>query len=625
MSVTQLRPILQFAPDADPVVDVRPTVETLGMALLRDGILTPHDMVQALSLHSQRRGRLVDILLARGLLDEATLYFKMAQHWGVRQANLALSPPDGRLLDAVDLVWCLQRGFLPWRKVGATCVIACAYPDDFPRLRDELEPMYGPTMMVLAPLRMIEAAVLGARGGRLAQRAETRVAADESCRSFDAQATRLPLAAVFLAFAGLAAIFPLAVLIGFTAVALLAMLSFAGLKAAAFWAMRAPAAPLPAAALPAVASVADLPIVSVMVALYRESDIVARLVGRLGRLDYPRELLDVLLVVEQDDARTRQALALTPLPAWMRVIAVPSGVIKTKPRALNYALDHCRGTIIGVYDAEDAPAPDQIRKVVDRFANRPAEVVCLQGILDFYNPRRNWLARCFTTEYAAWFRLFLPGIERLGLAVPLGGTTLFFRRQALENLGGWDAHNVTEDADLGLRIARHGLRTELLNTVTLEEVNCRALPWIKQRSRWIKGFMITWATHMRHPRLLWRQLGPRRFAGFQVLFAGSVVQALLAPLLWSFWVVPMGLYHPVASALPPAMFTVLWMTFIVTEAFSIVFGIAGLARTRHRLTPFLVPSLMFYHPLASLAAYKGVFELLTRPFYWDKTSHGEFY
>ncbi len=128
-------------------------------------------------------------------------------------------------------------------------------------------------------------------------------------------------------------------------------------------------------------------------------------------------------------------------------------------------------------------------------------------MLDYYNPRTNWLSRCFTLEYATWFRLILPGVARLGLAVPLGGTTLFFRRSVLEELGGWDAHNVTEDADLGLRLVRHGYRTEILDTTTHEEANCRPVAWVKQRSRWIKGYMMTWAVHMRNPRLLWRQMG----------------------------------------------------------------------------------------------------------------------
>jgi cellulose synthase/poly-beta-1,6-N-acetylglucosamine synthase-like glycosyltransferase len=205
---------------------------------------------------------------------------------------------------------------------------------------------------------------------------------------------------------------------------------------------------------------------------------------------------------------------------------------------------------VGVYDAEDAPDPDQITRIVTRFAERGPEVACLQGVLDFYNPTTNWLSRCFTVEYATWFRVILPGLERLGLPIPLGGTTLFFRRAALEDLGGWDAHNVTEDADLGMRLYRHGYRTELIDTVTGEEANCRALPWVKQRSRWLKGYMMTWATHMRDPKLLWRQLGAWKFAGFQVLFLCTLSQFLLLPVLWSFWITVFGIEHPIAAALP---------------------------------------------------------------------------
>ncbi|GAB1364332.1 hypothetical protein MASR1M32_35680 [Rhodobacter sp.] len=373
--------------------------------------------------------------------------------------------------------------------------------------------------------------------------------------------------------------------------------------------------PLPAARLPQV---------SIIVALYRESDIAPRLIRRLSRLDYPHDLLDVVLAVEAEDRMTREALAATVLPPWMRVIAVPPGKVKTKPRALNLALDHCRGSIIGIYDAEDAPEPAQIRKVVDRFHARGPEVACLQGVLDYYNPHTNWLSRCFTIEYAGWFRLMLPGIARLGLAVPLGGTTLFFRRQVLEELGGWDAHNVTEDADLGIRLARRGYRTELVDTVTGEEANCRMIPWIKQRSRWIKGYMMTWAVHMRRPGLLWRQLGPRQFAGFQVMFLGSILQSLLAPLIWSFWVLPFGLGHPLAAALPRAALWSMIGLFLLSEAVNVAMGIIALRRSGHRISALWVPTLQLYFPLAAFAAYKGLWEMITRPFYWDKTHHGIF-
>jgi glycosyltransferase XagB len=265
-----------------------------------------------------------------------------------------------------------------------------------------------------------------------------------------------------------------------------------------------------------------------------------------------------------------------------------------------------------------------LHKIVNRFASRGPEVACLQGKLDYYNPTTNWLARCFTIEYAAWFRVFLPGIERLGLAIPLGGTTLFFRRRALEELGGWDAQNVTEDADLGIRLYRHGYRTELVETTTFEEANCRGLPWIKQRSRWIKGYMMTWMTHMRDPRRLWRELGPRRFVGMQVQFMATTTQTLLAPLLWSFWIVPFGLRHPVVEVMPHAGFVLLYVTMALCGLMVTAFDMVGLGRTKHRMSPFWAITLLLYQPLATLAAYKALWELLTKPFYWDKTSHGHF-
>ena len=623
MSATPLRPILRphYASAIKAPVAARRvrSTEAMSAMLLREGVVSAQDMVRALTLQSRQRGRLIDILLSRDLADETALYAALGRFWSVSVASLIATPADPRLIDQLGAVRCLRDGVLPWRSAGGATVIVTANPESFRRHRDGLTAIFGPLVMAVAPARQIEEAVLRTHGQTLALGAETRVGADESCRSFDWASLRAHLLVGASTMTGAAVLWPAIVLSALTVVALLTMMSFTALKIAAGFAARRPAPPQLRQP-----HIARLPIVSAIIALYRESEIIPRLVMRLDRLDYPRELLDVLLVVEVDDDTTRSALAAADLQKWMRVVVVPNGTVKTKPRALNFALDLCRGSIIGVYDAEDAPAADQIRKVVDRFHQRGPNVACLQGILDFYNPHTNWLSRCFTIEYASWFRIFLPGIERLGLAVPLGGTTLFFRRAALEALGGWDAHNVTEDADLGIRIARHGYRTELIDTVTEEEANCRALPWVKQRSRWIKGFMMTWATHMRSPSLLWRQLGTWRFVGFQVLMLGSIGHALLAPLLWSLWLVPFGLPHPVADALPDPVFNTMAVSFLCTEIVALCFGVIGLSKTKHKLSPLWVPTLYVYHPLATLAAYKALWELLTRPFYWDKTSHGHF-
>jgi cellulose synthase/poly-beta-1,6-N-acetylglucosamine synthase-like glycosyltransferase len=591
----------------------------VGASLLREGVVSPDEMLTALSHQGREAGRLPDVLRARGLVVERDLLGVDARNWGIRLVDLDTALPDPRLIDAVGVQDCLRHGLVPWQKVGDVTIVATSRPEEFRRLRPMLEARIGPVAAGLAPARAILAAIHARRGDLLASAAENRVAEAESCRSWPRlHQSPLAMATIAATLAALA-LAPLAtglVALGF---ALLSLAAIVILKIAAT--MAALRAPLPG---PVPASDAIAPVVSIIVALYREADIAPRLVRRLARLDYPVELLDVILAVEAEDHVTLDALARAELPPWMRVVIVPEGQVKTKPRALNHAFDHARGAIIGVYDAEDAPDPDQLQKVVARFQRSGPEVACLQGVLDYYNPRTNWLSRCFTIEYAGWFRLVLPGLARLGLVVPLGGTTLFFRREVLDRLGAWDAHNVTEDADLGIRLARHGYRTELIDTVTHEEANCRPLPWIKQRSRWLKGYMMTWAVHMRQPRLLWRQLGPRGFLGFQVLFLGTIAQFLLAPLMWSFMLLPFGFDHPLYAALPLPAVWALGAVFFLSEATNIVIGALGLGRTSHGLSLLWVLTLKLYYPLASLAAYKGLAELATRPFYWDKTTHGLF-
>ncbi|GLS86441.1 glycosyl transferase [Cypionkella aquatica] len=623
MAVTPLRPINRFAPGlavAQPAVLAKPTLQTLAAKLMQNGLVPPHIILQALAQQDSRRKHLADMLLARSAVPPSVLYDAIAAHWQVGRVDLAALPPDPRLTSHLDHVSALRFGLLPWCKTGHVTVIVTAYPDTFHQHSAWLERIFGPVAMAVAPMLAIEDALLAVHGAALATASETRVNAAESCRAYHTTTLQRPAAGIVVAMIAFALFQPVAAMVWLFALALGAMLSSNIMKLIAFILMHRPQTQ--PQSKPAI--VAHLPIVSVMVALYRESNIATQLTARLDRLIYPRELLDILLVVEAEDQMTRDALGSADLPGWMRVIVVPDGSVKTKPRALNYALDHCRGAIVGIYDAEDAPEPDQLQKVVDRFHQRGPEVVCLQGQLEYYNPRSNWLARCFTIEYASWFRMFLPGIERMGLAIPLGGTTLFFRRSALEELGGWDAQNVTEDADLGLRLFRHGYRTELIDTTTFEEANCRSFPWVKQRSRWIKGYMMTWITHMRDPRLLWQQLGARCFIGFQVQFLGSILQTLLAPLLWSLWLTPLGFHHPFSSAIGADAFRAIYISMIATTVLSLVFDIAGMRRTQHRLNPLWALTLHFYHPLATLAGYKALWELMTKPFYWDKTSHGHF-
>ena len=552
--------------------------------------------------------------------DEIRLYGPLGRSVPLPALDPARFSADPRLLDDFTPQRAFAEGVWPLRKLGTTLMVAVTDPAIVPRL-PLITGHQGMFLPHHAPFPLFEDLLLSHRGPALAAHAETRVPVRESCRNWSVRPHLLLLSAVLTCIILTLIYAPQALLIGLVGWGLFWMIASSALKLLVLATVRAQA---PIQSAPPASIPLHPPVITLLIALYREADIAHRLIARLSMIDYPHDRLDVILAVEDDDAVTRAALKTVDLPRWMRIITVPAGGLRTKPRALNHAMIFARGSIIGVYDAEDAPAPNQLRDVAARFAMAPPQVACLQGILDFYNPKTNWLARCFTVEYAAWFRVMLPGLARLGLVLPLGGTTLFFRRTALESLGGWDAHNVTEDADLGLRLARHGFRTELIATVTEEEANCRLVPWIRQRSRWIKGYMMTWAVHMRDPALLVRQLGWKRFIGVQVLFLGSISQALLVPVMWSLWAFALGFGHPAMAIVSPTLFVPITLALLAMEAASLSINLYGMALRGKGIKTLWVLSAYFYFPLAAFAAYKALFEVFARPFYWDKTSHGHF-
>ena len=529
--------------------------------LVRAGTISQSDAALAQLVKRHCDAPIGRILRAEGLAVETDLleaHARRVKTCTLTAEELFNKAPAAISMDARSL---LKHGVFPLADHQGRPVVAAASPDDFRAAASELPIEFASASLVLAPHHAIQNTVAKHHRETLTKAAQARVPAIESCRTWgNTFGKRLVLTFAFLAVLAVVTFaFPTTVFAVFLLWATFTLITSALLKTASFIASIAAngetedTRPFP--------SKQPLPKVSILVPLFRETEIAHALIARLSRLTYPKCLLDVILVMEEEDEMTRQTLAEIDLPAWIRPVIVPDGSPRTKPRAMNYALDFCEGDIIGIFDAEDAPEPDQITMVARRFQAAPPDVVCLQGILDYYNPRQNWLARCFTIEYATWFRVMLPGMARLGFAIPLGGTTLFFRRDVLEELGGWDAHNVTEDADLGFRLARHGYRTEMISTVTEEEANCRPWPWIKQRSRWLKGYMTTYLVHMRRPRLLHKQLGAWRFWGFQAHFVSALSQFLLAPFLWSFWLVLLGLPHPLDGFLPRIRFADVWQPF----------------------------------------------------------------
>jgi cellulose synthase/poly-beta-1,6-N-acetylglucosamine synthase-like glycosyltransferase len=292
--------------------------------------------------------------------------------------------------------------------------------------------------------------------------------------------------ALSLALLGIGvALAPEATLIGLLAIMAVPFLCVVVLRSVALWQLAHPLPKPPAAA----ASPVPLPVYTVLVPLYREAGVVGDLLASLRALDYPAERLEVMLIVEATDGETRAVLACTQLDAHMQVLVVPEGAPRTKPRATQYALQFARGEYVVVYDAEDAPEPDQLRRALAALRAGGERLGCLQAQLNIYNSDATWFTRQFTVEYTALFDCILPTLERLRLPVPLGGTSNHFPRAVLDAVGGWDPYNVTEDADLGIRLARAGWHVGVLNSTTWEEAPPTFRIWKGQRTRWLKGWM----------------------------------------------------------------------------------------------------------------------------------------
>jgi cellulose synthase/poly-beta-1,6-N-acetylglucosamine synthase-like glycosyltransferase len=368
-----------------------------------------------------------------------------------------------------------------------------------------------------------------------------------------------------------------------------------------------------------------LPSYTVLVPLYDEPEVLPSLVKGLAALDYPPHRLDLVLVLERRDQATISAAARLSLPPNMRIVLVPPGGPKTKPKALNYALATVRGDLVVVFDAEDRPEPDQLRRAAAAFAAAGPNLACVQARLNVYNPNDGFFARQFALEYSALFDGLLPALERLGLPIPLGGTSNHFRLRALRAVGAWDPYNVTEDADLGIRLARMGYRTGTIASTTWEEAPNRRRVWLGQRTRWLKGWVQTWLVHMRHPLRLLVEVGAWQFLGLQIVMGGVLLSVLVFPVaglaLALTWLA--GGFAGQSQSTLEAWF---WAVAFANLTFGIAapMAAAGFAVVR-RNRAWLLASVLWmpvYWLLISVAGYRALLDLVRRPFYWEKTRHG---
>ncbi|SDP89036.1 glycosyltransferase [Phyllobacterium sp. OV277] len=365
----------------------------------------------------------------------------------------------------------------------------------------------------------------------------------------------------------------------------------------------------------------ELPVYTVMVALYQEADIVPQLVKAMLGLNWPRSKLQVLFLCEADDEATLAALKREEMPQCFDVLPISGSGPRTKPKALNYGLLLSKGAFVVIYDAEDRPHPDQLLEAFQRFQSADEKLGCLQAPLKVANAHESMIARMFAFEYAAHFRSFLPWLAHHGLVLPLGGTSNHFRNDCLRAAGGWDPHNVTEDAELGTRLARLGYRIEMISRPTLEDAPTEIDIWFRQRTRWFKGWIQTWLVQMRRPVILLRQLGIQRFLAYHLLAAGMIVSSLLYPFTLFFivgatfcWLSGCGAFAEIRELLLVDILNIV-MGYLSFHTL----GRRALAGTR--MPGPILPWIPLYWLLMSFAAWRALRQLNHLPFLWEKTPH----
>lgn len=369
----------------------------------------------------------------------------------------------------------------------------------------------------------------------------------------------------------------------------------------------------------------DLPIYTILCPLYKEGNVLPEFIESIKNLDWPEEKLDVLILLEEDDHETLSTAKALKLPKFVRVLVVPDSQPRTKPKACNYGLLHSKGEYVVVYDAEDKPDPLQLKKAYLGFIKLGPKVFCLQSKLNYFNPDHNILTRLFTAEYSLWFDVILPGLQSIESSIPLGGTSNHFRKKDLIQLHAWDPFNVTEDCDLGVRIFKAGYKTAIIDSVTYEEANSSVKNWIRQRSRWIKGYMQTYLVHMREPIKFFRTHGLHAVI-FQLIIGMRMTFMLINPFLWVMTIAYFAFRSTIGvaiEALYPSPVFYMAAFALVTGNFMYIYNyMIGCAKRGHWglvKFVFLIPA---YWILASIAAFKATHQLIVKPHFWEKTHHG---
>ncbi|GAA3624283.1 glycosyltransferase [Kineosporia mesophila] len=610
--------------------DLPPTL--IGDVLVERDLLSAGDLAWALDVQKRTGSRLGAILIASGLVRRLDLYRTLATVWDSEFVDVANTEIDPELVDGLEPRVLVDEGWIPVRHdADGVLVVATAEEPSWARRR-HIEQLVGVPVrlsvtsdwdIALAMRRVFREQLIDEAANGLWQR-------HPAASAREVLSTGQKVVGLSVASAGIFAMLFQPLLTLLVVSMLVAVFFLVGVLfkfvVCLVGARREAAVPITDDDVAALTD-EELPVYTVLVPVYREANIVADLIGNLGSLDYPVEKLEILLLLEEADDETRLAAAAADCPSTITFVVVPQGGPQTKPKACNIGLFFAHGEFLVIYDAEDRPEPDQLKKAVIAFRRAQEQgnekLVCVQAALNYWNAEENALTRMFTLEYSFWFDYMLPGLEALRLPIPLGGTSNHFRTQPLRDLGGWDPYNVTEDADLGIRAASLGYTVGVINSTTYEEANRAYGNWIRQRSRWIKGYLQTTLVHTRRPVRLVREAGAVQALAFALLVGGTPLSFLLSPPLYALFIT--SLLVPIESLnalFPSPILQISLGNLLLGNSMMIYVTMMGaFKRRRYRLVPWALLNPLYWM-MHSISAYKALWQLITNPHYWEKTTHG---
>ncbi len=593
-------------------------MKRIGEHLVDEGVVSPEAVERALTIQDRTGSRIGEILQAEGIVSSYRFYKELAKFKGLEFINLEEYNVNKSVLIAEERDEYQEMQYIPFDTVDKVIYIATTKPDD--EITEYLDKKYSKyKLFITSPFDILWC---------LQKRFDKEYSNFASEHLFDNipfSSSKFVLDSFYSKFILIGSLLLLSYAMtnyGFRVAFLILMnvffLSSLISKVIFFgvgFAYKNKLKQIPKLEL----EDKELPVYSILIPLYHEKKTtINKLIYSLRSLDYPNEKLDIKLICEINDADTISAIKELRPSSNYQIVKVPEGYPQTKPKACNYALNFCKGEFITIYDAEDNPEPQQLRKVIAKFYNPDSNVACVQARLNYYNRTENPLTQLFSIEYSSWFDFMLYGLQKLGLPIPLGGTSNHFRIKTLKTLYAWDPYNVTEDADLGVRLSLAGLKTEVVDSITLEEAPISLRAWANQRIRWIKGYFQTYLVHMRNPFLLLKNLGFTRFLGFFFFVGAPGLIYLSVPIVGVITIA--SLFTDVG--LPPALVEFSYLNLEVTLVVNLLIGLHVIIE--NKWYSMILGAILFpvYWVLHCITSFGAAYELIKMPHHWNKTEHG---